>query len=296
MDADTRNGSRGSGRAWAFLFGVFLGCLCLEGTARALGPCGEAVSFIANDGARFRVSHAMPSSGRVAVSLILLPGGSGFANLDDSGCARALTGNSLIRSVPHFTGAGAATAVMDAPVGYQGADGLGGFRLDPRHASQIGELVVWLRAKHGVPVWVVGTSRGAISAANAAGLLSGPSAPDGVVLTSPVTVGSPPPRFGGNSWVSDTVFLAPLDHIRMPLLVVGHGADKCFRSPPANLERVAAETQSTRRQVVIVEGGPGSRFSFGATEACTGSEPHGFAGQDAEVAAGMMRFIQGGAY
>ena len=50
-----------------------------------------------------------------------------------------------------------------------------------------------------------------------------------------------------------------------------------------------------REQVVTVTGGSGE--SGGSSlEACRGRSPHGFLGQEAEVAAGIARFIRGASY
>ncbi len=260
--------------------------------AAAQAPCGRLETLAAAEGGPYRVSVGEPE-GRPAAVLILLPGGGGFADLDDRGCPRALTGNSLIRSVPAFRTAGVATALVDAPAAYQGGEGLGGFRIEPGHAAALGGLVPVLRQRYSVPVWIVGTSRGAISAANAASRLDGDAAPDGVVLTSPVSAGGR----GRLAWVAQSVFDLPLDRIRQPLLLVGHEADRCLRSPPASLATIAAAASgSARLQVVTVTGGPGSRFASAAVEACEGREPHGFAEQEAEVAAGIVRFVRGGRY
>lgn len=136
----------------------------------------------------------------------------------------------------------------------------------------------------------MGTSRGSISAANAASRLSGLSAPDGVVLTSALISGQSGAK---KAWVAQTVFDLPLENIRIPLLVVGHAADKCIRSPPDAMNRITARTPATRQQVITVIGGPGyDRPS--SLNACEGNAPHGFVGQETEVAAGIARFVRDG--
>ncbi|MEK9968213.1 MAG: hypothetical protein VW600_03695 [Ferrovibrio sp.] len=255
------------------------------------GPCGQVESIPGGEAGGFRVAIAEPAIAP-KVALILLPGGGGFVDLNENGCPRQLGGNSLIRSIPAFLAGGAVTALMDAPASYQSREGLAGYRIDPGHARDIGALIQRLRQAYRLPVWVVGTSRGAISAANAASVLKGADAPDGVVLTSPVTVGSK----GNMAWVIQSGFDLPLKQIAMPLLVVGHAGDGCLRSPPSNLDRLAAASSSARRQVVTVSGGPGSRQPAGSLEACEGREPHGFIDQEAEVAAGILRFVLGGSY
>ena len=224
---------------------------------------------------------------------MLLAGGTGHVNLDDKGCARALKGNSLVRSIPLFRADGFFTALVDAPSSHQGEDGLGGFRTQAQHAEDLGKVIADVRARTKGTVWLVGTSRGSISAVNAASHLSGLSAPDGVVLTSAVTSGKSGTR---KAWVAQSVFDLKLEAIAVPLLVVGHMADKCVRSPASLMTNITAQTSSAREQVVMVAGGPGSSAGESLTEACEGRTPHGFIGQEAEVASGIARFILRGKY
>lgn len=226
------------------------------------------------------------------ITLVLLAGGSGHVDLDGQGCPRALKGNSLVRLIPVFAAAGLGTALVDAPSDFHGEEGLGGFRISAPHAQDLGKVIADLRARTQGRVWLAGTSRGAISAANAGARLSGPSAPDGVVLTSAVTSGQ---RGAKKAWVAQTVFDVSLEDIRLPLLVVGHAADKCLRSPADLMGKIMVRIRSTRQQVVTVTGGPGHEGSPGL-DACEGRAPHGFVDQEAEVAAGIARFIRGGAY
>tara|TARA_R110002073_G_scaffold149547_1_gene303355 strand:- start:112 stop:957 length:846 start_codon:yes stop_codon:yes gene_type:complete len=273
-----------------FGFLCFVSIVPIAAAARA-ETCGEVVTVAAHEGTQTRYSLAGPSSGARA-ALLLLPGGGGYLNLDDDGCPRKLKGNSLVRSRPLFHDGGMVTALVDAPDDYQGTEGLGGFRIDPAHAEDIGRVIADLRKRTGLPVWIVGTSRGGISAANAASRLSGPNAPDGVVMTSPVTSG----KIGAaKPWVADTVFSLPLENVRMPILVVVHADDECVRTPPDLAAGIVEKTNGSREQVVTVTGGPG-RSGGQSVEACKGKSAHGFLDQEAEVAAGVVRFVLGGAY
>jgi pimeloyl-ACP methyl ester carboxylesterase len=255
--------------------------------------CGERVTLATHDNTRSSYAYVPPATGQAPQAvLLLLAGGGGHLRLDAQGCPRALTGNSLVRSLPLFQAQGYATALLDAPSDHEGEDGLGGFRTAPEHAQDLGRVIADLRQRSGLPVWVIGTSRGAISAAHAASRLQGRDAPDGVVLTSPVTAGNPR---GSKAWVAQTVFDLPLEAITIPLLVIGHAQDKCLRSPASENERILVRASSARKQLVRVEGGPG-RAGLSAVEACEGRSPHGFVEQEAEVAAGIVRFIRGGRY
>lgn len=263
----------------------------LAPAAAAADGCAEVLQIGQSGSHEFYAALALPDRGAPVATLILLPGGSGVVKLNDRGCPRGLTGNSLIRSMPAFHAAGLATALVDAPPELQGPDGLGEFRIDARHAQGLATLLRELRARVAAPIWLVGTSRGAISAANAASRATADAAPDGLVLTSPVTVGNR----GRAAWTAHSVFDLSLERIRMPLLVVGHEADRCFRSPPGNLARIAAAaTASPRKQVAVMTGGPGSRFAGTDLGACEGREPHGFADQEADLVAGILRFVRGG--
>lgn len=259
------------------------------------GACGEVVTVQTHDQTTTRYALAYPrpapaEDGRVA--LVLLVGGGGHLALDDRGCPQALRGNSLVRSLPLFHAAGFVTALVDAPSDYAGADGLAGFRIAAEHAEDVGKVIADVRMRTKAAVWLVGTSRGSISAVNAAARLSGVSAPDGLVLTSALTSGF---SGGRKPWVAHTVFDLPLEQIRVPVLVVGHVEDKCIRTPAGRMQEIAARTGGGRKQVVAVTGGPG--WPGGpSVDACAGRAPHGYVDQEAEVAAGIARFVKGGAY
>lgn len=264
--------------------------------------CGEVVSVQthASTSTRYALQYPKPTAPseatepRARVALLLLVGVGGYLKLDEGGCPRALIGNFLVRSLPHFHAEGLITALVDAPSDYSGDEGLGGFRASAQHADDLGKLIADVRARTGAAVWIVGTSRGTISSANAAARLSGAAAADGVVLTSIVTAGGSSRQ---RPWVSQTVFDLTLNKIQIPVLLVGHEADACIRTPPALMARVASQLGAVRKQTVIVSAGPGRTVHSGSgLEACEGRTAHGFLDQEAEVVAGIARFIRGGNY
>lgn len=256
-------------------------------SAQAQTRCGEIRSFDPPSGGRFSVSIAAPANAPAMV-FVLLPGGPGLVDLDEQGCPRALRGNSLIRTIPNFVAGGVVTALVDAPAEWRGQHGLSTFRIEPAHAEALGVAIRALRETYRVPVWVVGTSRGAISVANAASRLTGEAAPDGVVLTSPVSQGAR----GNLPFVSQDVFQLPLARIAIPLFVLGHANDNCVRSPPGNVPRVAAAASaSPRKRAAVMTGGPGTTLTD--LQACEGRSPHGFADQEDEMAAQVLSFARG---
>jgi pimeloyl-ACP methyl ester carboxylesterase len=227
------------------------------------------------------------------IALVLLVGGGGNLNLDDKGCPRSLSGNVLMRMRPLFHGAGFVTALVDAPSDSSGGDGLAEFRIAPQHADDLGKVIGDVRTRTSGSVWLVGHSRGTISAANAAARFSGPAAPGGLVLMSTMMVGDARAK---KALAAQTVFDLRLEAIKMPVLVVGHAADNCVRSPAGLMGNITARTQGVREQVVTVTGGPINPGRAPSLSACEVREPHDYVGQDAEVAAGIVRFIRGGNY
>lgn len=259
--------------------------------SRASGVCGELIALAGHDDSTTRYALSGMSE-KAKAALVLLPGGGGYLKFGEDGCPRKLKGNSLVRKQALFHGSGFVTALVSAPSNRHGKAGLGGFRIKRKHADDIGRVIADVRQRTGLPVWLIGTSRGAISAANAASRLSGAAAPDGLVLTSPVTSGF---EGGRKWWVAQTVFSNDLASIRMPVLVVVHDADKCIRTPPVLGARVVSKTASVRGQAASVSGGSGGAGAEGL-KACKGRSPHGFLGQEAEVVAGIARFIRGGKF
>lgn len=277
---------------------ISMGACALRADAQSAPPdrrCGEVVTIDTHLNTKTRYALAQPKSPPATserVALVLLAGGHGHVDLDDRGCPRALRGNSLVRSIPHFAALGFFTALVDAPSDHHGDDGLGGFRGSSEHAQDLGHLIADLRARTRAQIWVVGTSRGAISAVNVASRLARPIGPDGLVLTSALMSGQSGAR---KAWVAQSVFDHPLETIRIPVLIVGHAADTCIRSPAVLMDKVVARTEGVREQVVTITGGPGGPPAT-SVDSCEGRSPHGFIDQESDVATGIARFIRGGRF
>lgn len=264
--------------------------------AQAAAPCGQLVTVKTHGSSTTRYAFALPDplpASSIKATVLLLPGGGGHLDLDDAGCPRALQGNSLVRKLPLFHAAGFATALVDAPSDHPGEDGLAGFRIRPAHAQDLGSIIADVRARSKTAVWVIGTSRGSISAVNVASAgISGAAAPDGIVLTSALMSGNPR---ASKDYVAHSVFDLPLGKITVPALIIGHADDSCERSPAGMMNRLAAALGSTRKQVVTVTGGPG-KADVSGLDACVGRSPHGFVEQEDAVVSGIARFIAGGDY
>jgi hypothetical protein len=180
-------------------------------------------------------------------SVVLFMGGDGRLSGFQPNGNPVFGGNFLVRSRSVFLSQGMTVAVVDAPSDRQEGRGLAGFRQSPQHMQDISAVMRYLRQQASVPVWLVGTSLGSISAA-AAAIRIREAGPDGIVLTSSVVN----PAFQGS------LPAHRLGDIKIPTLFVHHEKDECKESlfkdiPPV----VAAVTSAPRKELITFrDGGP----------------------------------------
>jgi len=152
-------------------------------------------------------------------TLVLFAGGKGRLKISNEGIKKK--GNFLVRSRELFAGQGFNVAIVDKP---EDRSSLKGFRTTGAHVKDIAGVISFLRERHKhKPLWLVGTSRGTISAAKSAAQLHNTNGPDGIVLTASVTESS-------NSG-ADTLRDVDLSKITAPTLVVHHKHDECYITP-----------------------------------------------------------------
>jgi len=167
-------------------------------------------------------------------------------------------------------------AVLDVPSDH--ATGYGRFRASEEHAADVAAVIASLRKVAPVPVWLVGTSRGTVSAAFVAARLR-QGGPDGLVLTSTVTERS--------RVVTDTVIDADLDEVRVPTLIVHHKLDSCIVTKYDVARLLAREfKKAPRAEFVAFEGGT----SVG--DPCEAFGYHGYNGIEAEVVKAIAAWIK----
>ncbi len=238
------------------------------------GRADERVSLETRPGVTQPFYLTVPA-GKPAASLILFPGGNGA--IGASLPTDLQHGNFLVRSRDLFAAQGFVVAVIDVP-----SDEAGGmedsFRSGAAHRGDIAAVVAYLRHAYPVPVWLVGTSRGTISAANGATLETGRA--DGLVLTSSVMLGSP--RNPGSVYSND------LGRVRIPTLVVHNREDACpvcpFGATDPLLSRFVA---SPRKQLIVFEGGAPP-----ISGPCDALSRHGYLGIEDNVVAAIADWIK----
>lgn len=211
-------------------------------------------------------------------AVILLPGGAGIVDLSYDGPGK--TGNFLVRSRRDFAANGLMVVLMDAASDWKKRKkGLKGKRLTDEHAQDIAAVIKWVRERVQVPVWLVGTSRGTISAVHAAASLDKDKGPDGLVLTASVTE-------PGNKG-RPTVFDARLEQITQPVLLVHHEKDACKVSPPEGAERLRQALTGAGKTELLT-------FSDGKAKSgkeCKGYSWHGFLGIERKVIDAISKWL-----
>lgn len=242
----------------------------LAGIGR-LAASEEIVRLPSQDGAVLPYLLSHDPAHEVKVAAVLFNGGDGKVGLLTRGIP-APGANFLVRTRGLFVDNGVATAVIDVPSDVGGMPD--GFRISRRHAEDVASVLNDLSARFpGVRVFLVGTSRGTVSAAYAGAALSPRLA--GVVLTSSVFNAS---RGGGQG-------LAGFDFrsIHVPLLLVHHVEDGCAVTPYH-----AAQALSQAYPLVSVKGGKEPKSG-----PCDPYSPHGYFGKEAETVRAITDWMLG---
>lgn len=242
--------------------------------ALASPSSAEVVEDVHSRGNRIRLLVGVPAS-PVAV-VVLFAGGHGALDIQPDGRIAWGAGNFLVRTRHLFQRQGMITAVIDAPTDKL-ASGLYHFRDGEQHAEDIAAVILRLREKFDLPVWLVGTSRGTESVANAAIRLE-TSLPDGIVLTSSMLRHN---RNGAHLLAMD------LDRIRIPTLIVHHVGDECSVTPYDQVESLREElSASPTVEVLEYEGG------FPQGKVCGAYHYHGYRGIEETVVADIGAWIK----
>jgi len=250
---------------------TFLTGLWLAVAPPAVAETPNFIALATRPGVEQRFALVEPP--KPLANVILLAGGNGLIEPKPG----KLNINFLVRSREAFAAHGLRLAIVDAPSDHR-SQGLWHFRDSDGHATDIAAVIAWLKRRQDAPVWLVGTSRGSISAAHLAAKLPA-GAIAGIVLTSSVTVAT------RND--SDTVLTAALEKITVPVLIVNHRDDKCFAAPPNDADAIARRlTASPRVEKMVFTGGTPPKSGE-----CEPLAPHGYFGIEDKVVSDISAWI-----
>ncbi|HEY1234339.1 MAG TPA: alpha/beta hydrolase [Candidatus Binatia bacterium] len=207
----------------------------------------------------------------LAAVAILFSGSGGLIQLrSENGQPKFNQGNFLVRSRVEFVKRGIVAAILDAPSDQQGGWGMTDeFRLGEMHFVDVSAVAGDLAKRvAGAPLFLVGTSRGTISAAATGGRL-GEAVVAGVVLTStmfrPASRKSREPGPGLSKFDFAT--------IKAPVLFVHHTSDQCEVTPYSDAARL-----SDKYPLISISGGAPPRSG-----PCDAFSAHGYLGKESET-------------
>ena len=209
---------------------------------------------------------------------VLFPGGNGLIDLRKEGDQiKFATGNFVVRARNEFVKRGAVAAIIDAPSDKRvyGMDDQ--FRFSDQHFTDISAVVADLNNRFpGVPLFLIGTSRGTVSAAPLAVKFNQQIA--GVALTS-----TPfrPTGYTDHRLRGPCLSQFDLKAIKIPLLFVHHAKDGCVVSPYSDATRL-----TNNYPLITVFGS----FSPKSDE-CSGLSAHGYYGKEPETVEEIVNWM-----
>ncbi len=214
------------------------------------------------------------TNSKPTTALILFPGADGAKHFGEKDGRFWVSNNFLMRSARDLAAAGYIVAAVDAPSdqSYGMSDP---FRTSPQHAKDIRKILAYLKEKHRVTsLYLLGTSKGTLSAAYLASVFDDPSI-GGVILTAVYT-----PADMGN---------IDLTEIDDPVLIVHHVYDQCRVTPfHGAIELKQRLTESPKVDLVGVTGGIPP-----ASGPCEALSSHGFYGVEQPVVRVITDWLAG---
>jgi pimeloyl-ACP methyl ester carboxylesterase len=205
-------------------------------------------------------------------TVLLFPGGGGGFGKVEAGVAGSR--NFLVRAAPLFVAQGYNVAIFGKPSDRAELDYPD--RITDAHMADIAQVLAFVRTLSPLPVWLVGTSRGTVSATAAAIRLHDPALA-GLVLSSSVVNG----RKAGAVPTQD------LAAITLPVLLLHHEKDACNVCSPADVPLILKGlTHAAVKKLVWVNGGTNP-----SGEACGALHWHGYIGMEAEAVGVMAGWI-----
>jgi pimeloyl-ACP methyl ester carboxylesterase len=227
-------------------------------------PAGHAQRVGTREGVSVPI-YAYWRDDAVATVVLFSGGAGGYGQIGEDGWPAG--GNFLIRTGKQWASHPFNVIMVGRPS--DGIDlALGSVRTGDKHAADTQAILKTVLRKSPVPIWVVGTSMGTISAA-AAAIRDTEQQIAGVVLTSSILAYKVP----------GAVPTQKLSMIRVPTLVVHHANDACWACLPSDAKRLAdALSNAPVKKIMLLSGGSGA-----SGDPCEPLHNHGYVGMQREV-------------
>lgn len=249
---------------------VFNICIFLLSAATASATEGRLIEVQTRPGVTVPVYLLEQDS--ASATLALLPGGHGAMGRKDR---EPDSSDFLVKAREEFLRRGFNVAVVGRPSDIN--DLVLPKRRGPEHLTDIRRVVERLKEDSSAPVWLVGMSRGTVSA-TAAAIAYGSEDLAGIVLVSSIT----------STTLPYTVPRLRLERVQVPVLLVHHEKDACGIADPDGVDEILTGlTNAPVAKAVIMKGGWGA---WG--DPCTSSSWHGYSGVEKEAVDVISRWIR----
>jgi len=227
-------------------------------------------------------------------SIILFPGGPGYLGLSHTfgkpGINR-IKDVYLVRNRYNFAREGLMVALMDVPSDCKSKGDWGvrtrsdqPYKLSNEQIEDIKAVIAWVKSEKDCPVWVMGTSRGTLSVANAG--INIKNGIDGLVFSSTLTERGEKHKF--LVYQPKAVLDLDLKKITVPVLIVSHRDDYCPYSLPSTGQELKDRfVNATEVRLAYFSGGKKQEGSV-----CGWLSPHGFYGVDDRVDKQVADYIK----
>ena len=223
--------------------------------SNSLSYAGELIRVSSSQAVKVNLFWEAAPNARATV-LLFPGGGGGFGQVIDG---KPSSGNFLVRSYQHFIAAGLNVAIFGKPSDSDDLDYED--RISNLHLYDMQAVLEEVKKQSSAPIWLIGTSRGTISAAHAAINLKD-KAIAGLVLTASVV----------SYKKTGAIPTQAIERISVPTLVVHHNKDACIHCKPHEVKNIInGLKQVPRKELVMVDGG---HSPIG--DVCQGLHWHGF--------------------
>lgn len=257
-----------AGPRWLRAARALAALAALASPSAVLGAPGPAVGEVIRVVTRNDVSvpvYAVWRDDAVATVVLYSGGAGGYGRIGSDGWPAG--GNFLIRTGKRWASHPFNVVMVGRP-----SDGIdlssGDVRTGERHAADNVAIFKAIKARSPLPLWLVGTSMGTISAA-AAAIGDAESLVAGVVLTSSIV----------GYKVPGALPRQKLERIRVPTLVLHHEKDDCWACRPHEARDLADALKAAPvRKAVFVSGGGDP-----SGNPCEPEHYHGFVGMRDEA-------------
>jgi hypothetical protein len=239
------------------------------GAVMSAQPSGKLASVEGRDG--IKISYWWMPNLNATMTVFLLSGGEGGMGYKDG---EPRSGNFLIRSRDYFYQNDFNVVILGNPADKPRLDHQ--WRVSPQHAQDVSAVIDRVKNESNVPVWLIGTSNGTISA-TALGIALQEKV-QGLVLTSSVL-----------TWkIPQAVPRQEVQKISVPVMFYHHKDDACAGTLAYEIPGTADRFINVKqKKVLIVTGGANA-----TGHPCEAFHWHGFVGMEKQAVDEISNWIK----